>query len=122
MPIQVRITSSERRWLIGAALLVLLTASLPYLFGVLAAGPDRVFTGLQVNPLDGLSYLAKMRLGFDGEWLFHLPFTPEQGQSVFLFTYFLALGHLARILGLPLILVFHAARLIGAFALLWMIC
>ena len=121
MPVPVRITSSERRWLVGAALLVLLIASLPYLFGALSAGPDRVFTGLQVNPLDGLSYLAKMRIGFDGGWLFHLPFTPEQGQGVFLFTYFIALGHLARILGLPLILVFHAARLIGGFALLWMI-
>ncbi|HTP06829.1 MAG TPA: hypothetical protein VMP08_01160, partial [Anaerolineae bacterium] len=71
--------------------------------------------------LDGLSYLAKMRIGFDGGWLFHLLFTPEQGQGVFLFTYFIALGHLARILGLPLIVVFHAVRLLGGFALLWMI-
>jgi hypothetical protein len=121
MPASVRITSSERRWLVGAALLVLLIASLPYLFGAVAAGPDRVFTGLQVNPLDGLSYLAKMRLGYDGGWLFHLLFTPEQGQGVFLFTYFIVLGQLARILDLPLIVVFHAARLIGGFALLWMI-
>ncbi len=107
--------------MIGAALLVLLIASLPYLFGALAAGPDRVFTGLQVNPLDGFSYLAKMRLGLDGSWLFHLPFTPEDGQGVFLFTYFIALGHLARILSLPLIVVYHAARLFGGFALLWMV-
>ena len=121
MPAPVRITSSERRWLIGAALFVLLLASLPYLVGAAAAGPDRVFTGLQVNPLDGVSYLAKMRVGYDGGWLFQLLFTPEQGQGVFLFTYFIALGHLARILGLPLIIVFHAARLLGGFALLWMI-
>jgi hypothetical protein len=121
MPASVRITTSERRWLIGAALIVLLLASLPYLVGALAAGPDRVFTGLQVNPLDGLSYLAKMRLGYDGGWLFQLLFTPEQGQGVFLFTYFIVLGHLARILNLPLIVIFHAARLLGGFALLWMI-
>jgi hypothetical protein len=121
MPASVHIASAERRWLIGAALLVLLVASLPYLIGALAAGPDRVFTGLQVNPLDGVSYLAKMRLGYDGEWLFQLLFTPEQGQGVFLFTYFIALGHIARLLGLPLIVVFHAARLLGGLALLWMI-
>jgi hypothetical protein len=121
MPASVRITSSERRWLIGAALFVLLIASLPYLIGAASAGPDRVFTGLQVNPLDGVSYLAKMRIGYDGDWLFQLRFTPEQGQGVFLFTYFIALGHVARILGLPLIVVFHAARLLGGFALLWMI-
>lgn len=107
--------------MIGAALIVLLLASLPYLVGILAAGPDQVFSGLQVNPLDGVSYLAKMRLGYNGGWLFQLLFTPEQGQGVFLFTYFIGLGHLARIFGLPLIVVFHAARLLGGFALLWMI-
>lgn len=121
MSASARISTAERRWLVGVALLVLLIASLPYLFGAAAAGPDRVFTGLQVNPLDGLSYLAKMRIGYDGAWLFHLLFTPEQGQGVFLFTYFIALGHLARLLSLPLIVVFHAARLSGGFALLWLI-
>ena len=93
--------------MIGAALIVLLLASLPYLVGILTAGPDQVFSGLQVNPLDGVSYLAKMRLGYNGGWLFRLLFTPEQGQGVFLFTYFIGLGHLARIFGLPLIVVFH---------------
>ena len=53
--------------MIGVALIVLGLASLPYLIGALAAGPDRIFTGLQVNPLDGVSYLAKMRLGYNGE-------------------------------------------------------
>src|SRR5512134_1835346 len=113
MPASVCIASSERRWLIGAAMIVLLLASLPYLVGALAAGPDHVFTGLQVNPLDGVSYLAKMRIGYNGGWLFQLLFTPEQGQGVFLFTYFIALGHVARIMGLPLIAVFHVARLLG---------
>ena len=121
MPASVHISPHERRWLVGAALLVLALASLPYLIGALAAGPDRVFTGLQVNPLDGVSYLAKMRLGYDDGWLFRLLFTPEQGQGVFLFTYFIALGHLARIFSLPLIVMFHVARLLGGFALLWMI-
>jgi hypothetical protein len=121
MPSSVRIASAERRWLTGVALVVLLLASLPYLVGALAAGPDRIFTGLQVNPLDGASYLAKMRIGYSGGWLGQLPFTPEQGQGVFLFTYFIVLGHVARIFGLPLIGVFHAARLLGGFALLWMI-
>lgn len=105
----------------GVSLIVLSLASLPYLVGALAAGPDRIFTGLQVSPLDGLTYLAKMRLGYNGEWLFRLLFTPEQGQGVFLLTHFMALGHLARLTGLPLIVVYHLARLIGGFALLWMI-
>lgn len=116
-----RISSAERRWLVGVTLIVLGLASLPYVVGALAAGPDRIFTGLQVNPLDGVSYLAKMRLGYNGEWLFRLRFTPEEGQGAFLFTYFIALGQLARLFSLPLIVVFHLARLLGGFALLWMI-
>ena len=116
-----RLSSSERRWLIAVTMLVLGLASLPYLLGAIAAGTDRVYTGLQVNPLDGVSYLAKMRIGYNGDWLFHLSFTPETGQGVFLFTYFIALGQLARLLSLPLVVVFHVARLIGGFALLWLI-
>ena len=116
-----RISAAERRWLIGVSLIVLGLASLPYLAGALAAGPDRIFIGLQVSPLDGLTYLAKMRLGYNGEWLFRLVFTPEQGQGVFLLTHFMALGQVARLTRLPLIVVYHLARLIGGFALLWMI-
>lgn len=115
------ISASERRWLMAASIGVLAITSLPYLVGVLAATPDRVFTGLQVNPLDGVSYLAKMRLGWNGDWLFTLRFTAESGSGTFLFTYFIALGHLARLLNLPPILIFHAARLLGGFALLWMV-
>ena len=113
------ISALERRWLIARAIGVLALASLPYLAGALTAAPDHVFTGLQVNPLDGVSYLAKMQIGFHGGWLFQLRFTTEASAGAVLFTYFIALGHLARLLSLPLIVVFHAARLLGGFALLW---
>ena len=115
------ISASERRWLLICSIGVLALASLPYLVGVLTAAPDRVFSGLQVNPLDGVSYLAKMQIGLHGDWLFTLRFTTESSAGVFLFTYFIALGQLARLLNLPLILIFHAARLMGGFALLWQI-
>lgn len=116
-----RVSAAERRWLMAASLVVLALASLPYLAGWLAQTPDRVFTGLQVNPLDGLTYLAKMRIGLRGEWLFQLAFTPESGGGALLFTYFVALGHLARLLALPPIVIFHLARLVGGLALLWLI-
>src|SRR5512147_3341628 len=115
------ITSAERRWLLFRSIGVLALASLPYLAGALLAGPDRVFSGLQVNPLDGVSYLAKMQIGLHGDWLFTLRFTAEASSGVFLFTYFIALGQVARVLGLPLILIFHVARLLGGLALLWSI-
>lgn len=113
------ISALERRWLAALSLGVLAFASLPYLAGALTAAPDRVFTGLQVNPLDGVSYLAKMQIGFNGGWLFQLRFTTESSAGAVLFTYFIALGHLARLFSLPLIVVFHAARLLGGLALLW---
>lgn len=113
------IAPAERRWLLIRSIGVLVLASLPYLAGALLAGPDRVFSGLQVNPLDGLSYLAKMQIGLHGGWLFTLRYTAEQGPGAFVYTYFIALGQLARLLSLPLIGVFHAARLLGGFALLW---
>ncbi len=115
------ISASERRWLLICSIGVLALASLPYLVGALTAAPDRVFSGLQVNPLDGVSYLAKMQIGLHGDWLFTLRFTAESSPGVFLFTYFIALGQLARLLNVPLILMFHAARLAGGFALLWQV-
>ena len=115
------ITSIERRWLLRRSIGVLVLASLPYLAGLFFAAPDRVFSGLQVNPLDGVSYLAKMQIGAHGDWLFSLRFTAESSTGVFLFTYFIALGQVARVLGLPLIVIFHAARILGGLALLWSI-
>lgn len=115
------ITSIERRWLLRRSIIVLVLASLPYLAGLLFAAPDRIFSGLQVNPLDGVSYLAKLQIGAHGDWLFSLRFTAESSTGVMLFTYFVALGQVARVLGLPLIAVFHIARIAGGFALLWSI-
>jgi hypothetical protein len=56
-----------------------------------------------------------MRLGFTGEWLFTLPFTAEPGPGVFLYSYYLFLGHVASYLGVPnLQLVYHAARIFNS--------
>ncbi len=108
------IESSEWRWVFIASALLMLAISLPFMLAYGAAAPGSQFMGVLNNPIDGASYQAKMFQGFAGTWLFHLPYTPEPHRGVFLFTFFLAMGHLARILGLPIILVFHAARLIGS--------
>ncbi len=102
-------------WAVTVFFLLILT--LPYLLAWAAAGPDWVFVGFLINPLDGNSYLAKMQQGAAGDWLFRLPFTAEPGEGSFLFVFYLMLGHIARILHAPLWLVFHAARLLGAAAL-----
>jgi hypothetical protein len=70
-----------------------------------------------MNPIDGFSYLAKMRQGYDGSWLMRLPYAADPGSGAFLFVYHLFLGHLARWTGAELLLVYHAARMLAAWAM-----
>ncbi len=102
----------------GWAVAMLALSCVPYLVAVWLAPDGWHFAGIIVNPLDGHSYLAKMRQGFDGAWRFHLPYTPEPHQGVFIYPHYLALGHLARLTGLPLVWMFHLARLAAGLALL----
>ena len=103
------------------ALLVLLLISLPYLTAWAAAGPEHTFGGILANPLDGNTYLAKMYEGWRGDWRFTLPYTANPGQGAYIFSFYLFSGHLAKILGLPLILTFHLARLLAAALLLFIL-
>ena len=111
----------EWRWasLVGLALVVASVG--PYLIAWTVAPEGAHFTGLVLNPQDGNSYIAKMRQGLFGSWSFHLPYTsePHDGAPVYLF--YLFLGHVARWTGLPLIAVYHAARVLGGAAMLVMV-
>ncbi len=62
---------------------------LPFLAGQILAGNGHVFGGFLLNPLDGNSYLAKMRLGLEGEWRFRLPYTAEPGEGAYLFLFYI---------------------------------
>lgn len=100
------------------SLLVWGLTGLPYILAVLISSEERIFTGFLFNPIDGYSYMAKMYEGFQGGWLFRLPYTAEASPSGYLFVFYIALGHLARLLNLPLIGVFHGARLLSAWVLM----
>lgn len=102
--------------MIATLVIVLIVA--PYLFAVQVNSADSVFGGFLINPIDGHSYLAKMQQGMRGEWRFVLPYTAEAGNGAFLFLFYLGLGHLGRILNLPLIVLYHSVRIIGAILLL----
>jgi hypothetical protein len=95
-----------------SVLFALLTLA-PYLLASSSAGPYR-FTGFLFNPLDGASYLAKMRQGWEGSWQYTLAFTDAPGPGAYLFSYYVLLGHAAKLFGLSLIAVYHAARITGA--------
>ena len=97
----------------------LLAVCLPYFLAARGGNGDYIFNGFLLNPLDGNSYLAKMYQGWQGEWRFHLPFTPEPGNGAYIFLFYIALGHLGRITGLSLLSIFHTARILGSLAMLW---
>ncbi len=113
-----RVERQEWRWVLIVALLVVGIAALPYLLSWLITPVGKVYTGLLVNPFDGHSYLAKMRQGAAGQWLFRLPFTSEPQRGAFVYEYYLFLGHVSALSGLPLIVTYHIARsLTGLFLL-----
>lgn len=97
----------------GAAILTLL----PYLLAANLSPARTVFSGFILNPVDGFSYLAKMRQGALGSWAFTLPYAANPGPGAFLFAYHLLLGHVSAWTGLPLLSVYHAARVLAAFVL-----
>jgi hypothetical protein len=105
-------------WVVLVTLALVVASSLPYLVAW-AVTPERAhFTGLLVNPLDGHSYIAKMRQGLAGSWSFHLPYTPEPHVGAHIYLFYLLPGHLARWTGLPLIVVYHGIRVAGGAAML----
>jgi hypothetical protein len=104
------IKRSEFRWVLAASLLVVLFASLPTLYAWGLADDDHVFSGFVYNTEDGTSYIAKMRLGAGGAWLFHLFYTPEEHDGALVYTFYLLLGKLAAGLGVSFMLAYHLAR------------
>ncbi len=108
----------KRSSLLVTVFIVFGALTLPYVLAALMSGRDYQFIGFLFNPVDGASYLAKMQQGWSGSWRFTLPYTPEAQEGAFIFLYYLLLGHLARWINLPLIWVFHLARLLGAGMLL----
>ncbi len=107
---------SKRSQIILTVLTILLI-TLPYLIAMGKAGESYVFNGFLLNPIDGNSYLAKMYQGWAGQWQFTLSFSAEINQGSYLFLFYIFLGHVARWLGLSLIVTFHLARIAGSIVL-----
>jgi hypothetical protein len=115
-----RLSTNEILWATAWALLALSLTSLPYLLGCYLSSPEMHFGGFVIAVEDGNTYMAKMGQGARGEWLFHLLYTSEDHDGAILLTFHLLLGKLARLSGLSLLSVYHLARLLGGFFLLWM--
>jgi len=103
-------SKSESRWALLWAVVIVGLTCLPYLVAWRLAPDGTHYTGLLVNQLDGESYYAKMQEGRRGDWFFHLPFTPEPHEGAFVYTFYLALGHLSAWLNSSVPVTYHLAR------------
>jgi hypothetical protein len=110
--------SGEWRWVAIASIVALGLSSLPFTVGWLASTPDLTFGGAVVDIADFNSYLAKMRQGARGEWRYRLLFTPEPHDGIPLPTFYVALGHVARSTGLPVVTLYHLSRLVSGLLML----
>lgn len=109
----------EWRLPLGLAAALALLTMLPYLYAYAAhSGTGQVFMGFFFLGDDANTYLAKMRQGWEGHWLWTNRYTTEPGPGAYFFVFWVALGHLAAASNLSLIATYHLARVLGAFALL----
>jgi hypothetical protein len=113
-----RVTRREWGWVMAVAGLVMVISSVPYLAGCVAQTGDMRFGGAVLDRADYHSHLAKMWQGYSGEWTYRLLFTPEPHAGAYLQTFYVALGHLARLTGLGLSPTYQAARLACGFLML----
>lgn len=112
--------ATPRRWprfALGFACVIGAISLVPYLLAYLWTPPGHHFAGFFFIADDATTYLAKMRQGAEGSWLWNDPYTSEPHGGVFLFGFYLLFGHVAALLHLPLIAAYHVARLTGAIAL-----
>jgi len=100
----------------GLALAVV--TAVPYAYAYLAQPHGQVFMGFFFLGDDANTYLAKMRQGWEGSWVWHNRYTTEPSPGAYLFLFWIFLGHVAAVANLPLIVVFHLARIGAAFALM----
>lgn len=121
-PLARRVEFNDRFFIVSSLLITALILGL-HLSGYLLAGNGLVFTGSVINTGDASVYLAAMRQGASGQWLFDIQFTPEAVTPRFQYLFYLLLGRLAAVLPGGFEAWWHAARvfanLVALFTLWW---
>lgn len=107
----VDVSTQEWRWVVFWGGVLVTITFLPYAIAMFASNDTWRFLGVLANPKDGATYFAKIRQGIYGNWLYDLRYTPETHDSAGLFTFYLLLGHIARLFGFSNFVIFHLARI-----------
>lgn len=103
---------------IGWAFLIVVSGTIlalnvaPLVFDIRHSPPGRTFAKIHNNAQDFFFYLAMMNEGGSGDLLTSDPFTTEPHQPSIIFAYFVWLGRLSRMLGIPYEVAYHAVRLV----------
>jgi hypothetical protein len=108
-----RFLSAASLWLFAWRWILLVVGFmiLPYGIVWLSAPPETEFLGGAINPDDLSVYLAAIRQGAAGEWLFEATFTPETITPKFTYPFYMLLGRLMTVLPLDSLWIFHVARM-----------
>ncbi len=107
---------SNQLWLIIWSIILILGTTVPYFFGFLNARNSAYqFSGFIFGVEDGNSYIAKMLLGWSGDWLFRTPYTAFPQKGFLAFLPYILLGKLASFeeLHLQLVMIFQIFRMVG---------
>ncbi len=118
LPVERRLRLGQWALPLGLAAALAALTLVPYLYAWNAQPPGRVFMGFFFLGDDANTYLAKMREGWEGAWRWSNRYSTEPGSGAWFFVFWIFLGHLAAWTHVPLMATFHAARVLGAFALL----
>jgi hypothetical protein len=101
-----------KKWKLITLILWLFFILFPVILGFIRSNGEVTFSGLIFNPIDGYSYFAKMQQGVGGEWSFHLPYSSQENENIYIFTLYIFMGHISRIFGLSVPLVYHFFRIV----------
>lgn len=112
----VYISPAEWRWALLFGSVLIFVSFIPILWVAFSgvAGEQWQFMGMLSNYRDGATYLAKMLQGFEGLWLITFRHSSEAHNPVLVQVLYPALGHLARLLNIPPVAVFHVARAVAS--------
>ena len=106
-------TRSETRWALIYSFFLAAITSLPYLLAALNSDNTWSFTGFLVAVEDGNSYIAKMRTGSEGAWLFKSPYSTMEQSGVLAFLPYILLGKISGGAHGQLVLLYHLFRLLS---------
>ncbi len=89
------VINQERRWYFWLAIVIVVLTTAPYLYGFSEETDQMRFSGSFIGVEDQNTYIAKMRSGYNGEWLFRTPYTGTAQTGIVGYSPYILIGKLA---------------------------